>query len=220
MINADHLKDIINQNGIEMISICRSQIGKSIRAVLTNDIDLAEEVIHTEDRVNALDLKIERDCVKYLALYTPVASDLRFVMAIRKIHFDLERIADHAYGIAKYNGDDEAPISPYLIETLQIQMMFDTIVSMFDDITIAFEEKDVINARKVFKKDKILDKINFKSIDLIEQEIKKDISQTKDALVLFSIIKKLERVGDLIENIAEELIYFIDAEILTHKKKK
>ena len=91
----------LNQTGFEMLSLCVSQIKKAKEAFLTHDSDLAEEVMNTENRVNALDLKIEKDCEKFLAFINPVAIDLRFIMAILEINFDLERIADHAYGISK-----------------------------------------------------------------------------------------------------------------------
>ena len=102
VINAEQQRALLNQTGLEMLTLCISQIEKATEAFLTHDTDLAEEVINTETRVNALDLKIENDCEKFLALYNPVAIDLRFIMAILKINFDLERIADHAYGISKY----------------------------------------------------------------------------------------------------------------------
>jgi phosphate transport system protein len=91
---------------------------------------------------------------------------------------------------------------------------------MFENITVAYEEKDVKIARKVFKKDKILDKINSKSFQVIEAEIKKDVFITGQALVLFSVIKKLERVGDLLKNVGEEIIFYIEADVVKHKKKK
>jgi phosphate transport system protein len=91
---------------------------------------------------------------------------------------------------------------------------------MMDHITFAYTEKDVKIARKVFKKDKVLDKINIRSFKILEEEIKKDTTIIQQALVLFSVVKKLERVGDLIKNIAEEIIFYVDAEVLKHKKKK
>ena len=75
-------------------------------------------------------------------------------------------------------------------------------------------------ARKVFKKDKVLDKINDKSFKIIEEEIKKDNTLIDQALLLFVVIKKFERVGDLIKNVAEETIFYIDAEVVKHRKKK
>ncbi len=98
--------------------------------------------------------------------------------------------------------------------------MYETIDSMMDHITFAYTEKDVKTARKVFKKDKVLDKININSFKIIEEAIIKDHKVIHDALLVFSVVKKLERVGDLIKNVAEEIIFYIDAEVLKHKKKK
>ena len=220
MINAEQQIDILNQAGLEMLQLAISQVAKARESFVTHDSDLAEEVMNTENRVNALDIKIEKDCEKFLALYNPVAIDLRFIMAIRKINFDLERIGDHAYGIANYVVENDNPIIPRLLESVKFEDMFDTIASMFENITEAYENKDVKKARKVFKKDKIVDKFNMKSFAIIEAEIKKDTSITAQALILFSVIKKMERIGDLLKNVAEEIIFYIDAEVIKHKKKK
>lgn len=220
MANAEYQRNLLNESGAEMLAICTSQLAKAKEAFLNHDSDLAEEVIHTETRVNALDLRIEKNCEKFLALYNPVAIDLRFIMAIRKINFDLERMADHAYSISKYVVDRDQKISPQLLEAVQFQTMYDTIANMLENITEAYDTNDVKTARKVFKKDKILDKINDASFTVLETEIKKNTDITSEALILFSVIKKMERVGDLIKNIAEEIIFYIDADVLKHKKKK
>jgi len=153
----------ISEAGFEMLILCKSQLEKAKEAFVNHDNDLAEEVMHTESRVNALDLKIERDCEKFLALYNPVAIDLRFIMAVLKINGELERIADHAYNISKYVVDQDIKIAPKLLKVIEFEKMFDTIDSMMDHITFSYTEKDVKTARKVFKKDKILDKINLNS---------------------------------------------------------
>ncbi|MEB8328076.1 phosphate signaling complex protein PhoU [Flavobacteriaceae bacterium KMM 6897] len=220
MANAIYQREIINQSGSKMLTLCKNQLEKAKVAFREHDSDLAEEVINTENRVNALDLKIEEDCEKFLALYNPVAIDLRFIMAVRKINFDLERIADHAYSISKYVVDLDEPIEPHLFEKLQFDKMYTTISAMFDHITKAYEEKDVKAARKVFKKDKVLDQINKESFAIIEEAIRKDNKVIRQSLILFSVVKKLERVGDLMKNIAEEVIFYIDAEVLKHKRKK
>jgi len=218
--NAEYHRILLNESGLEMLNLCISQIEKATEAFLNQDSDLAEEVMSNETRVNALDLKIERDCEKFIALYNPVAIDLRFAMAVLKINFDLERIGDHAYDISKYIVEFDKKIEPHLFKTLNFAKMYNTIISMFENVMVAYEEKDVKTARKVFKKDKILNKINLESFKLIEKEILKDNSIIDQTLLMFAVIKKFERVGDLIKNIAEEIIFYIDAEVLKHKKKK
>ena len=220
MDNAEYQREALNQSAFDMLTLCTSQLEKAIEAFVSHDSDLSEEVIHRENRVNAMDIKIEKDCEKFLALFTPVAVDLRFIMATLKINSDLERIGDHAFNIASYVVEEDNPIPSSLFEAVEFEKMFNTTKTMMEDITVAFDETDVKIARKVFKKDKILDKINIKSFKILEAEIKKDPTIIKEALFLFSVIKKLERVGDLIKNIAEEIIFYSDAEILKHRKKK
>lgn len=132
----------------------------------------------------------------------------------------LERIADHAYGISKYVVDVDKKIPEHLFKALEFEKMFETLSSMLENITFAYENKDVKSARKVFKKDKILDAINSNSFKTIEIEIKKDSTIITEALFLFSVLKKLGRVGDLIKNVAEEIIFYIDSEIIKHQRKK
>ncbi|MCJ7759207.1 MAG: phosphate transport system regulatory protein PhoU, partial [Gillisia sp.] len=160
MTNLDQYRESLKHSGLEMFELCEKQMLKSREAFLTHDSDLAEEVIHTENRVNALDLKIERDCERFIALFTPVAGDLRFVLALRKINFDLERVGDHAFGISKYIIEINTPIDPKLLENLRFVEMYDSALSMLDDIKEAYIVDDTKKARKVYKKDKVLNKIN------------------------------------------------------------
>lgn len=220
MMNLGDSKEALNQAGLEMFHICKNQLVKSREAFCKHDSDLAEEVMHTENRVNALDLKIDKDCEKIIALHTPVASDLRFVLALRKINFELERIADHAYGISKYIVDVDTKIEQQCMDNLRFEEMYDCALSMFDDIHIAYTDRLAKKARKVFKKDKTLNQINLESFKKIETEVKKNPQLIAQYLLLFSVIKKVERIGDLITNIAEEIIFYLEAEVLKHNKKK
>lgn len=220
MISLDQHKEALNQSGIEMLELCTKQLRNAREAFFNHDSDLAEEVLHTENRVNALDLKIDRDCERFIALHNPVAGDLRFVLALRKINFDLERVGDHAYGISNYIIEVDIPIEQKLLDLMKIGEMFDSALSMMDDITGAYISTDTKKARKVFKKDKVLNKINMKAFEIISAEVKKDPELIDQFLLLFSVIKKVERIGDLVTNIAEEIIFFREAEVLKHKKKK
>lgn len=220
VINAEQQRAALNVAGNEMLDLCQSQLTKAKDAFINNDSELAEEVINNESRVNALDLKIEKDCERFIALYNPVATDLRFIMALRKINIDLERIGDHAYGIAKYVVDEDVTFDSALIKALKLEKMYATIESMFENINSAYENELSLDARKVFKKDKSLDKLHYASFDVLESAIIKDNQIIQQALRAFVVLKKFERVGDLLKNIAEELIFYREAEQLKHKKKK
>lgn len=220
MISLDQHKETLNQIGIEMLQLCHKQLLNARNAFIEQDSDLAEEVLHTENRVNALELKIDRDCERFIALHNPVASDLRFVLATLKINFFLERIGDYASGISRYIIESDTSIDKPSLDRLRITEMFDGAISMFEDIADAYVEIDSKRARKVFKKDKVLDKINHEAMAIVESMITQTPEKTKQYLLLFSIIKKLERIGDHITNIAEEIIFIREAEVVKHKKKK
>ena len=220
MVNVDACKRMLNLLGEEMFNLCNLQLENSVEAFLSLDKDLAEKVIHMERRVNALDLKIDRDCEQFLALHKPVASDLRFVLALRKINFDLERIGDYAYGISKFTLELNMLPEVKLLEDLRINEMLSCTTSMMEDITEAYSDKDSQRAHKVFKKEQVLNEINNNSINLISQQVRKDVRLIDQFLLLFTLIKKLERVGDLATNIAQEIIFYREAEVLKHQKEK
>ncbi|WP_029037289.1 phosphate signaling complex protein PhoU [Salinimicrobium xinjiangense] len=220
MINLIQNKEALNQAGVEMFNLCTIQLTNAREAFLNLDKELAENVIRMEHRVNALDLKIDRDCEQFLALHKPVASDLRFVLALRKINFDLERIGDYAYGISKYTVEINTVPAKKLLDKLRVEEMFRYALSMLEDIFQAYVDADSQLAHKVFKKEQVLNEINNNSISIIINTIKDDVNLIDQFLLLFTVIKKLERVGDLATNIAQEIIFYGEAEVLKHQKEK
>src|SRR5580692_11261061 len=134
-----------------MWSLVHSQLSNARLAFLNFDKDLARAVVQKEKRVNGSELKIDRDCEDIFALYTPVAIDLRFLLAVLKINSNLERTGDIAEGIAKYVLGAEKPFTLELLKTTKVTEMFDEAINMFDDTLDAFEKEDTILARSVFK---------------------------------------------------------------------
>jgi phosphate transport system protein len=204
----------------EMMDLVQNQIRKAKDAMLNNDKELAREIIYYEKRVNAFELKIDRDCENILALLSPVAVDLRFVLANFKINTHLERIADNAEGIAKYVTELKTPFDAEAIKKMQLAEMFDTSYSMLADVIQSYDVEDSKLARRIFKKDDQLDVINMQAPANAVELIKATPDKAIDILYLLSTIRKLERDGDLIENIAEEIIFYIEAKVLKHNKKK
>lgn len=215
-IEIAHLKDEIKN----MWLLVHSQLSKSMEALVSFDKDVAREVIVKEKRVNSYELKIDLDCENIFAIYQPVAIDLRFLLAVLKINSNLERLGDIAEGISRYIVDMHKAFGNELNQTTKVIEMFNESLSMFSDTLTAFETEDTTLARSVFKKDEFLDDINQKANDKIEAYIRQfpdDINQSLNAL---SIIRKLERVGDQSKNIAEEIIFYLEAKVLKHNKKK
>ncbi|HEU5052484.1 MAG TPA: phosphate signaling complex protein PhoU [Hanamia sp.] len=196
-----------------------SQLEKAREALKNMDRDLAREVILTEKRVNGFELKIDRDCEDILALFAPVAIDLRFILAVLKINMNLERTGDIAEGIAKFVVDIPENFDQHLLEITRVTEMYLQANEMMSEVLNAFEEEDTVLARKVFKKDDLLDEINKNAAAIVAAYIKENPAKTESALYILSTIRKLERVGDQAKNIAEEIIFYSEAKILKHKPK-
>ena len=196
----------IKQQVIEMMTLVRNQLAKGKNAVLTFDKDLVHEINANEKRVNAMELSIDRAIENTLALYTPVAVDLRFVMASFKISADLERIGDNAVGIAKYINHVNEQLTAAELDKIKFVEMYENALLMIEDVFEAFEKEDTKLAREVFVKDKVLNKINLNAASITIQFIQQTPDKINNYLYLLSIIRKLERVGDLAKNIAEGIL--------------
>ncbi|MDT8418052.1 MAG: phosphate signaling complex protein PhoU [Lutibacter sp.] len=220
MINIEEQRANLSKTGEEMLNLVHKQVQLAYEAFTSFDTDLAEEVILKENRVNALDVRIEKDTDHFIALYSPVATDLRFALALLKINYNLERIGDQAFDIANHTVDLNQKLVPELVERLQFNLMFETLESMFKDVENAFINENLKVARKVFKKDKIINAINAKAFDIVAEDAVKNPELIRQYLMALVVMKKFEKIGDLLKNISESIIYFIDAEILKHKKKK
>lgn len=209
----------LKEDLLSMIRLVKSQFTKGQEALINNDQDLANEILSNEKRVNACELQLDKDCEKILALFNPVAVDLRFVLATFKMNAELERIGDNAESIANLIKEVPGPYSEEMIQRYQLHQMYETALSMFDDAIAAFTNEDTSIARKVFQKDDLLDEINQAANKEALDSIKADPAHEWQYLTLLSIIRKLERVGDQSNNMAEEIIFYIEAKVLKHKVK-
>ena len=129
-------------------------------------------------------------------------------------------IGDQAFDIANHTIDLNQKLAPELVEKLQFKVMFETLESMFKDIVTAYTDENLKAARKVFKKDKVINQINANTFIVVEEEVTKNPALVKQYLMALVVMKKYEKIGDLLKNISESIIYYIDAKILKHKKKK
>ena len=210
---------LLKTEAINMWTLVNSQLSKARLAFVNFDKDLAREVVLKEKRVNGSELKIDRDCENIFALFCPVAIDLRFLLAVLKINSNLERIGDIAEGIAKYILDAQGPFKQELLDITRILPMYEESVKMLEDTQEAFEKEDTILARGVFKKDDFLDDVNKQSHNILQKHLVTHPEDASQALWLLSIIRRLERVGDQSKNIAEEIIFYLEAKVLKHKNK-
>jgi phosphate transport system protein len=217
-----HLETELNNLKIElneMWALVLSQVKASSEALINFDKDAASEILFREKMVDVYELKLDRDCENIIALYNPVASDLRLTLAIIRIVSNLERIADFAKGIAKFVvKSNRTTINPELIKVSKVEELLANAYAMLNDAKTALENENSRMAMSVFSKDTLLDEVTKESNGVIGEYILKHPEEIDEALNIHSITRKIERMGDHSNNIAEEIVFYIDAKVLKHNK--
>lgn len=198
----------------DMWLLVRQQLENAFNALRNNDDDLANSVASREKRVNAFELKIDSDIEDFIALYNPVAVDLRFALAMLKINNNLERIGDYADSIARFVARNNlTEEDKQLFNVLELKEMYDQVLHMFSTTHKALENSDASLAKSVIDKDDLLDSLNQKALDKLAEYAKNNPSTIRFCLEIAAILRKLERTGDHIINLAEETVFYIDAEV-------
>ena len=211
------LKEEVNQ----MWKLVLSQLEKARQAFFNHDVELARLVVSRERRVNAFELKIDSDCENYIALYSPVAVDLRLTLSMIKICRTLERIGDFATGVARHVVDNDCnDLDAQIIEELQIEKMFDILMSMLSDCYVALETENTKISGKIIAKDEEVDTIYRQSTGILAAFVENNPTMARSALKTQLLIRKLERIGDHCNNIVEEIVFYVDAKVLKHSRKK
>lgn len=210
--------DSIKTELINMWELVSAQVSSSRECLINFDKDLAREIQIKEKRVNSAELNIDQDCENVFALYAPVAVDLRFLLSILKINSNLERVGDIADGIAKYIIVADDCFKAELLSATRVMEMFDVGMNMLKITLLGFEREDTVLARSIFAMDEMLDEINSTANTSIMAYLKNHPEDLGQALYALSIIRKLERVGDQVKNIAEEIIFYLEAKVIKHRK--
>ncbi|MXW22494.1 MAG: phosphate signaling complex protein PhoU [Candidatus Dadabacteria bacterium] len=215
MIKYEEELVLLNKKLLEMASLVESMIAKSIKALREGNMILAQEVISTDDQVNAMEIEIDNLCVKILALYQPEAKDLRTVTMIMKVNNDLERIGDHASSISRMAlfMADYPPIKPLV----DIPKMADKAMEMLRESLDAFIRRDAKLAVAVCQKDDEVDNYEPQIVRELITFVMSDPSTLNRALRYIYVARHIERVADLATNIAEDAYYIATGEVLKHQ---
>jgi phosphate transport system protein len=207
--------DLLRHQLLSLFGIVEQMIGKAFRALRDRRNDLAREVIDSDETVDRREVSIEEECLKLLALHQPVASDLRWLTMVIKINSDLERMADLACNIAERAlALNNYPLFPIPDD---LQAMVREASTMVRQALDAFVDTDVALAEKVIEADDIVDMLNRKVIDELQDRMKESPEYVEPALHCFSAARHLERVADLAENLAEDVIFLVKGEIVRHR---
>ncbi|NUO18856.1 phosphate signaling complex protein PhoU [bacterium] len=189
----------------------------SIKALREFDCSIAEHVIDRDNQINRDEVEIEEECLKILALHQPVAIDLRYVVTVLKINADLERIGDFSVNVCKRVRT--LAKSPKVSMPRELNQIAEKAVSMVKASLDCLVEQDVVRARAVCAADDEVDDLQRKLYDIILGEIKSKPEEAPQWLQIFSTVRYFERMGDYATNIAEDVIYLVEGEVIRHKEQ-
>ncbi|MFA6320631.1 MAG: phosphate signaling complex protein PhoU [Candidatus Omnitrophota bacterium] len=212
------LKDL-NRDILKMGCYAEEAIYKSIEALKSRDKDLANSVILSDVNIDRLELEIDEKCIDLIARHQPMAKDLRFITTGMKLNAELERIADIAVDIAQRVLElSDKPILKPLVDIPKLTTVAQSMVRLSVD---AFVKGDVDLAKKVILSDGDADRLrNAISGELINDYMMKDPQSSFRAVQLLLIARFLERICDHATNIAEDVIYMVQAEVVRHHPEK
>lgn len=205
--------DKIKKQILSLGAMVEERLQKSVYAVKNEDLDLAQKIIDSDFQIDELEIEVEEECLKILALYQPVAMDLRFLVAVIKINNDLERIADYAANIAKrfktsYKDPDRFRYDYTSMAELtakMLRMSLDALVQM--NVEMVYEVRDMDNNVNIMRDE---------AYDIMKKDILKFPDKAGKIINMYLISRHLERIGDHTKNIAEEVVYLIEGEIIRH----
>lgn len=207
--------DRLQQGILTLASSVEEAIHKAIRALKDRKIVAAREVIDGDSQIDSEESQIEEECLKLLALHQPVAVDLRRIAAALKINTDLERMADLAEDIAE-RALHLAELPPIPVPA-KLQRMTDLTTAMVRQSLDAFVNLDAKQARLVCRLDDEVDRYNVAIIAELLEMMKKSPDMVEPGISLFSATRHLERIADHATNIAEDVVYLVEGEIIRHR---
>jgi len=216
MIHLQREIDRLKRKVLALGALVEENLRQAIQAIDQRDAVKARRVIATDALIDQNEVDVEEDCLKILALYQPVAGDLRFVAAVIKINSELERIGDLSANIAERALQllDEHPVT---VPT-DVAVMADRTWSILEKALDALVHQDAVMARQVLIADDEIDELYAKLIGELKGVIRADLEHLDAIVLLFSVARYLERLADHATNIAEDVLYMVEGEIQRHNQ--
>lgn len=207
--------ETLHRNLLSMCAMVEEMVHKAVEGLANPREDFARELAQQDDEIDRLDVQIEEECLKILALYQPVAIDLRRIATVMKITGELERVADLGVHIAEracgLGPGNEIAVLDKLKEMARIAL------EMLHSVIDAYIGLDSDMARIVCAKDDLVDELNKEIIEELVQTMKHSPELVEASMHLFSVSRHLERVADHATNIAEDVVYLVEADIIRHR---
>jgi phosphate transport system protein len=205
----------LHQHIMSMCAVVEEVVHKAVDELGRPDVALSQQLVDRDDEIDRWDVRIEEECLKILALHQPVADNLRRVTAVLKIAWELERVADVAVNIAERAAGLAS--GPQIPIPEKLNHMAHVALDMLRLSLDAFVNQDSRLARDVCRQDDIVDALNREIIDELLETMKRSPDLIEPALQLFSASRHVERVADHATNIAEDVVYLVEGEIIRHR---
>lgn len=217
-----HLEEEILKTKRETLKMFQSvieQVENSYKALFTKDVALAMNVRDKEEQINRMELEIEKQVENVFALFNPVAIDLRFLMSVLRIIYNLERIGDSTKAIAKFIINKKYILDEEIFNQINLSEIYE---SAFKSVLLArqaFENEDVKIAYQLVEKNIDLEELCDEAQIKIANYIRQNPEKTEYGLSILSLLRKIERIHDQSKNIAREIVFYLEAKILKHQGK-
>ncbi|MCW8804985.1 MAG: phosphate signaling complex protein PhoU [Ignavibacteriaceae bacterium] len=203
---------------IKMCSLVDEQVQSAIKSVEEENLELAQQVIEKDTKVDKYDNKIDKICQKIFVLTQPVAMDLRLIMSSLTINNNLERIGDIAVNIAEYAIMIKK--KPAFLNQTNLEEMFKVSKQMLKDAIDAYIGGNETLAKSVIESDNKLDQLNFDNHKILIDIMKQNPDNIEPGIALLVMSRQLERLGDHCTNIAEDVFFIVEARLVKHKYEK
>lgn len=199
----------------EMANHVDAQFADAMNALLQGDTELAEQVVAGDDAVDALELRIDKQCERILALHAPVAVDLRMLIMAVKINTDLERIGDHCRNLSR--NARHLVDAPTLLDETRLPKMADMSRTMLREAEDAFLEDDRLKARKVIARDLQVNRLHNETFGTLVQMCEDGHEHAEAIAHLLTVSKALERISDHAKNIAQGIVFMVEGRDIRHR---
>jgi phosphate transport system protein len=204
----------LRRNLLALGALVEQRVGSVIEVIRDGDVDLARKVRAGDAEIDQMQLELEGECMRLLALGSPVASDLRLILTAMRVSNELERIADMCKGISKRvirlveSGSYRYP--PALVQ------MAEAALTMLRDVLVAFSNEDIKLCLEVRRADSYVDGLNREVVAWAREWIEQDVEKSGAAIELLAVSQRVERLADIVTAIAEDTVFLVEGRLVRH----
>jgi phosphate transport system protein len=207
---------LLRQRILRMGGMVEEATRNATAALTQRRPDLARRVLEADDTIDMVELDVDEECLRILALHQPVASDLRYITAVLKINNDLERIGDLACNVAERAID--LSVRDPLVLPMQFERMTESVRAMLHDALDALVSRNAALARDVCARDKEVNAIHRENFEILQECMKADADTVERCVDLLSASRQLERMADQTTNIAEDVVFLVEGLVIRHRR--